>query len=434
MSEVFFTLVVWARDTKEMYFRDFMESMVAQTYDNWELYVIDEGQGAYISRITEEFFPGDDRVHYRKLKTHKGQAYGYNIGLHFVLLDTKRQGKTQYLVFANQHDRLSPRTLEMMAEQADLGKELIYTDHDELIDTERMNPHFKPGHNRELLLHKNYIGEFFAISYEAVKRVGEFREKLQYASIYDYLLRADEAEISFGRVPQLLYHKRIFPIADYKAKRKETERSNAEQNLVIEAAKQRRSVEVGDAYFHENEYLFLREKGVRPLSRHNIQKMYAMLCQKDVAVVGARFLKAGFAVENCGYIFDENGISYPAFYGQKIYQSSYEQFLPVPRDVASVDGSYCMIDAKVYRKLGGFDPNLSGRDVMLDFCIRAKKAGYRTVVDPSVLVRNYAQGTESSQSSNEILREKHQEYLMAGDDYYNPNLPMGIENYRLDEF
>lgn len=97
-----------------------------------------------------------------------------------------------------------------------------------------------------------------------------------------------------------------------------------------------------------------------------------------------------------------------------------------------VDFRYCMIDAKVYRKLGGLDPKLSGRDQMLDFCLRAKKAGYRTIVDPGIIVKSPGKQDESSQVSHEAMLDKWADLLAEGDPYYNPNLPMGLLNYRLD--
>lgn len=442
-----FSLVVWTKDTNEVFFRDFMESVVAQMYDNWELYVIDGGQGEFIRRITAEFFPEDDRVHYRQLKTSKGKAYAYNIGFHFVLTDAARRGEKEgYLVVADQHDRLNPNTFLAMAEQAEDEPEVIYTDHDELVGMDRMNPHFKPEYNKELLLHRNYIGDFVAVSYTAARQVGEFQEKLKEAVVYDYLLRLFDNKRKVVRVPSLLYHHRMIAQSNDKKANKQREELLTEQMLVAAAALRRRGIDATvekatdntywkviydgkDVLNHEKEYLILREPKVRPLTRKNLEKMYGLLRQKDVAVVGARFIKQGFAIDNCGYIFDTAGIAYPAFYGQKIYRATYEQLASIPRDVSMVDSGYCMIDAKVYRKIGGFDPKLSGRDVMLDFCLRARKHGFRTVVEPAVIARDLARENESSQASNQMLMEQWQEVIAAGDPYYNPNLPAGLENY-----
>lgn len=447
MKEPKFSLVVWTNDTNLIFFRDFMESLVAQDYDNWELYVMDEGQKEAISRITEEFFPEDDRVHYRLLKTSKGKAYAYNIGFHFVLTEMARTGVDEgYLVVADQHDRLNPNTLSSLAQFADREADVIYTDHDELAGADRVRPHFKSEYNKELLLRCHYIGDFIAVSYQTAKKNGEFQEKLKEAVVYDYLLRLGERGMKFIRIPALLYHKRVLSVENRKEYEKTKKRILAEYMMVSQASLQRQGiqgrVEKGsedtnwkvtyfgeDVWSHEREYLFLRDPQVHSFGRHNLERMYGYLCQKDVAVVGARFIKHGFTIDNCGYLFDTEGIVYPAFYGQKVYHAGYEGLASIPREVSMVDGGYCMIDAKVYRKLGGFDVNLSGRDVMLDFCLRVKKAGFRVIIDPAVTVRRSVKQKESTQESHAYLLKKWGDTITQGDPYYNPNLPLGLENY-----
>ena len=41
------SVVIWLHDTREAYFRDLLESLVSQTYDRWELYVLDHGICGY---------------------------------------------------------------------------------------------------------------------------------------------------------------------------------------------------------------------------------------------------------------------------------------------------------------------------------------------------------------------------------------------------
>ena len=137
-------------------------------------------------------------------------------------------------------------------------------------------------------------------------------------------------------------------------------------------------------------------------------------------------------MENCGFLFDAQGDIYPAFYDTKIYQTTYDNLAGIPREVSMVDFPYCKIDSKVYRKLGGLDPKHSGRDQILDFCLRAKKAGYRTIVDPRIIVKSPGKQDESSRVSHEAMLEKWADLLAEGDPYYNPNLTMGLLNYRLD--
>ena len=95
-----------------------------------------------------------------------------------------------------------------------------------------------------------------------------------------------------------------------------------------------------------------------------------------------------------------------------------------------------MIDAKVYRMLHGFDTRLSGNDAMLDFCIRARKRGFRTVVLPKCIAINrdtkpVNPEEDEEPATHDILLEKHGDFLAKGDGFYNKNLPLGVDNYIL---
>lgn len=435
------SVIVWLHDTNEMYFRDLLESLVSQTYDRWELYVLDQNSMGRYEHIVAEFFPEDVRAHYRQLKNQKGRAYAYNIGFHYVMASfgRKQQDLTgNYVFLVGQHDRLKEDALLQIAgayhnRPQETDPAVIYMDHDILMGQDRMEPDFKPDQNRELLLHENYIGDHFLISCEAAHGMGEFREQLQDNCEYDFLLRIAEAGGEMMHIPKLLYHKRYRIPLPKKEERAWQKRFGKEREVVIQASMQRQGyTDSEDASAHQREYIFLHDQKVRAFTRNSVQRMYDYVRRKDVAVVGARFLKGGFSTENSGFLYDSEGNIFPAFYDVKFYQDTYQQLAQIPREVSMVDFRYCMIDAKIYRKLGGLDPALSGREQMLDFCLRARKAGYRTIIDPGILVRSPGGHPESSQASHEYFLEKWGETLELGDPYYNPNLPMGLQNYRLD--
>ena len=88
-----------------------------------------------------------------------------------------------------------------------------------------------------------------------------------------------------------------------------------------------------------------------------------------------------------------------------------------------------MIDSKLYRHVGGFGANLDGRDIMLDFCLKAKEAGRRAVYLPEVVAYRRVSEHISTQSSNGLIMERWHDQLKAGDPFYNVNLPLGLDHY-----
>ncbi|MCR4675067.1 MAG: glycosyltransferase, partial [Lachnospiraceae bacterium] len=195
-----FTILIRTYGTNLSYYRDCLESLDALSFDNWELIILDENFSQDVQWLTEEMFPDESRVVYRKLKNKHGFAYAYNIGVHFASGD--------YIVLLGQHDRLSGNTLDALNKKTK-DYEIIYSDHDELIDSNRMHPHFKPDYNEELLRHRPYIGNFLCFRKNLCMKIGEFHEKLEYYSVYDFLFRAVESKVSVGHIPNLLHHERV---------------------------------------------------------------------------------------------------------------------------------------------------------------------------------------------------------------------------------
>ena len=92
-----------------------------------------------------------------------------------------------------------------------------------------------------------------------------------------------------------------------------------------------------------------------------------------------------------------------------------------------------MISKKAYRSLGGFDTSLSGRDIMLDFCIRARMKGYRIIIDPTIIAKKNNSNIISEEESHNRLVEKLKDELAKGDPFYSPNLAMGLSNHKFME-
>ena len=443
MENVKFTLLLWAKETNGVFFRDCMDSVLAQTYQGWELIILDENSDMMVSTIVTEFFPRDERIQYRRLQKGWGLSYALNLGA--------SHGTGDYIVFMGQHDRINEHALMSMAEEISKHHpDLVYYDHDELVGANRTNPHFKSDLNIELLRQVDYIGDFLCIRRSLYLESGGIRSTLDAAGIYDLLLRAVEKKWNIRHIPRLLYHLRIsgddlvmtkeMTEAAQKAYREYitvAEAHLARMGLPAKVHKDRHmrfwrvSMDGSDYRNHRKEYILVKDKKIRVLNRKAMDILYGYLRQEDVGVVGVRFVKNGFLIDNCGYIYDRQGIAYPACYNQSVFSEGYDYRMMLPRDVSMVDADYCLIDERVYRGVGGFDPKLTGRDIMLDFCLKVRRANRRVVYVPMVTARKSEPRTLSDQASNEYLMAKWKDVLPAGDPYYNRNLPMGLENYFL---
>lgn len=439
-DKIKFSVIIHMEGANPDYFRAFLESLTQNIYTNYELVITDSGSSDLLGTIASEFFPEKGKLIYRRVKPGRSRGYALNYAISLA--------KGEYFLFFDRHSKLSPIALKEMAKAATLrDADIIYSDNDEISGNDRTNPDYKPDANTELIRHRNYIGDIFAVSRDALKTIGAFHDTLNYAAIYDFLLRAFEKKCKIVHIPKLLYSKRIIILVDdrkvnyvrlesaYKEHLAAVNAHIKRLGLLAEAHGTKRSshwnVEYkGEDYrAHRGEYIVLRDKGVRVRLRDAIPKLYGILRQPDVGVVGCAFTYSPFAYDNCGYIYSKEGDIYPACHGQSILYDGYNLRCILPRDVSSVDVGFCLIKKKVFKGLNGFDKSLDRQSVMLDFCLRAKRAGYRTVYTPKIKAKRKLTLHDPDIVGREILIGKWGETITKGDPLYNINLPMGLDNY-----
>lgn len=82
-----------------------ISSIRNQTFQDWELIIVDDGSKDDVKRICESYVKGDSRIHFYGQK-HSGQANARNLGLSLA------QGN--YIAFADADDVMHPQMLEQL--------------------------------------------------------------------------------------------------------------------------------------------------------------------------------------------------------------------------------------------------------------------------------------------------------------------------------
>ncbi len=167
---------------------EFIESILKQSYSNWELCLaVDRSVDTKITRIIQDYSDRDERVRILLCKEECCISELLNSAVDCA------DGK--YISFLGQNDLLDPDALLFSAQVIDCNPEvkIIYADED-LIgeDGKRFSPNFKPDWNAELLYGMNYIGNFGVYDVDLVRKVGAFHSRFKYAQQYDLLLRCIE--------------------------------------------------------------------------------------------------------------------------------------------------------------------------------------------------------------------------------------------------
>lgn len=187
------------------YFREAVQSVVDQTYQNWELCLCDDGSGdPELTAAMDEMAAGDPRIRAMALEQNGGISRATNKAL--------AAATGEFVVLLDHDDMLDPEALAEIAAVvlAESDVDVIYTDEDKLDELDRpCQPHFKPDWDPDMLLSFPYLGHVTAIRHELIRRIGGFRPEFDGSQDYDLMLRATEQARRIVHIPRVLYHWRV---------------------------------------------------------------------------------------------------------------------------------------------------------------------------------------------------------------------------------
>ncbi len=228
------SILVPLYNTPENFLREMIDSVMNQTYENWELCLADgsDGDHAYVGEVVKEYqgrleMPAKVRaggqtdagpsVRYKKLVKNEGISGNTNQCL------TLATG--EYIGLFDHDDILHPCALyEYVKVINEKDADYIYCDETTFKsgDINRMiTLHFKPDYAIDNLRANNYICHFSVFARELLDGTELFRTRFDGSQDHDMILRLTDRARNVVHVPKLLYYWRSHPgstAADISAK------------------------------------------------------------------------------------------------------------------------------------------------------------------------------------------------------------------------
>ena len=223
------SIVVPVYRTPEIYLREMMESVVNQTYGNWELCLADASPrgeqlrqdlkkikgrktrealmkipdgDTELTSVIREYQLKDSRIRYEILKENKSIAENSNAAMEMATGD--------FVGLLDHDDTLEPNALYEVARKIceDDRVDVVYTDEDKINSkgTKHLTPNMKPNFNLDLLRSNNYICHLFVVRRILMEKIGGFRKEFDGAQDYDFILRCTEEAEKIAHVHKVLYH------------------------------------------------------------------------------------------------------------------------------------------------------------------------------------------------------------------------------------
>ena len=391
-----FSILVPTYETKETYLRAMIDSVLDQTYGNFELILADASASDCVEEVVKTY--QDKRILYRRLKLNGGISANTNQALMYATGD--------YAGLLDHDDLLTPDALFEMAaciqvyEMKGIELQLLYSDEDKC-DGEAIR-YFEPNNklefNLDLILSNNYICHFMVMKRQLMQELG-FRSVCDGAQDYDILLRAvnhmmgkdkkqtKKQELPIAHIAKVLYH--------WRCHEQSTAENPSSKQYAYDAGK--RAVED-----------FIRARGykgtvshIRHLGFYRVNYQPDLISNRpDVAVVGGKLLNKKNIIT--GGIYNAAG--------EAMYNGLHKEFsgymhrasLQQEAEIVDVRCMKVSLEAETileeiiglpymkHPKTGRFDwrdclkNDVDYLEMSRKFCQKVREKGYRIVWDPEM--------------------------------------------------
>lgn len=364
------SILVPAYESSPVFLREMIESVVAQSYTEWELCIADGSSSDAVKNCVMDMVGrygavlGSSRIKYQKLDKNYGISVNSNKALEMANGD--------YVGLLDHDDLLTPdalfETVSMLQqgiceEGCILNNKIyaVYSDEDKVDGTtgRHFDHHKKPAFNLDLLRTNNYVCHFFVVNSSVAKRVGGFRTEYNGAQDHDFILRCVEnaPRESVAHIPKVLYHWRAHEdsTADhpesklyaYDAGKRAVEAHLERMNIAAQVLYTshlgffRIKYEVGDEKVAvmsketwdvvkqdsleqiEEDYIMILNDNLHPVTPNWRAELLGHLLRTDVGAVAGKILDRAGRIESAGYSRNEEGKLIANFKGLNRHYSGY---------------------------------------------------------------------------------------------------------------
>lgn len=199
------SILVPLYNTPKEFLTEMIDSVMNQTYSNWELCLADGSDDAhsYVGDVCREYQEkSQGRIVYSKLLKNEGISGNTN--------ECYKLATGEYIGLFDHDDILHPSVLyEYVKAINEQGADYLYCDETTFKSgdiNKMLTMHFKPDYAPDNLRANNYICHFSVFSRELLKGEELFRTKFDGSQDHDMILRLTDNAKKIVHVPRLMYY------------------------------------------------------------------------------------------------------------------------------------------------------------------------------------------------------------------------------------
>ena len=187
----------------EKYIKTAINAILAQTYNNWELIIVDDCSTDNTNKIINEFAQKDLRIKVIRNEVNKKVAASLNIGFSHAAGD--------YYTWTSDDNYYKPAAIEKMVKflQKNPDYGMVYAISDMIDENGKKYAEWgaTPA-DAEKIFDANYIGACFLYTKGVAKKVGEYSQNLTLVEDHEYWIRIKLAA-KITNIPESLYVYRL---------------------------------------------------------------------------------------------------------------------------------------------------------------------------------------------------------------------------------
>lgn len=199
-----FSLVVPLFRTDVSLFEQMANSVLAQTYANFQLVLVNASpECEELSAVARRYQKQDTRVTLVELDRNRGIAGNTNAGI--------ESANGDFVGFIDHDDVIEPDLLYWYAKAVNdyPTTDLLYCDEDKLRDGHYEQAFFKPDWSPDLLRSQNYVTHLLMVRSTLLAKVGNIHPEFEGAQDHDLVLRVGELARNVFHLRKIRYHWRI---------------------------------------------------------------------------------------------------------------------------------------------------------------------------------------------------------------------------------
>ena len=227
---------------------------------------------------------------------------------------------------------------------------------------------------------------------------------------------------------------------DSEGERKENTRSEAIR-IRPEPGESRRAAWTWAAEQTEEEYLLFADGVPEAMGDGWLQEMLSYAQHSHVGAVGARLHFQRGSVRHAGVVIGmgPEGVAGRPYFMEMKEREGYFGMIAVAEDVAAVT-DVILVSREKFDRAGGFAAEYEDALFDVDLCLRLMEMGYYNVFTPHARLRmgkakelsvDVGKEYASYPRDAETFRRRNAKILRNGDPYFNPNLSLQYEDWRI---